>query len=121
MIRRPPRSTRTDTLFPYTTLFRTVSGSATRDRVRATPRRIPPSGAYAQIWLWIGPLIAGDCKPAACGTGRDMVLFEVKGSCWFSTRGPLRVQRSWLTQPQPDKVGQHNQGPEDRLHKQGKE
>src|SRR3546814_3737861 len=24
MIRRPPRSTRTDTLFPYTTLFRTV-------------------------------------------------------------------------------------------------
>src|SRR3546814_15087861 len=28
MIRRPPRSTRTDTLFPYTTLFRS-SGKAT--------------------------------------------------------------------------------------------
>src|SRR3546814_18889461 len=26
MIRRPPRSTRTDTLFPYTTLFRSVLG-----------------------------------------------------------------------------------------------
>src|SRR3546814_12492899 len=26
MIRRPPRSTRTDTLFPYTTLFRSRSG-----------------------------------------------------------------------------------------------
>src|SRR3546814_5363875 len=26
MIRRPPRSTRTDTLFPYTTLFRSVAG-----------------------------------------------------------------------------------------------
>src|SRR3546814_4618159 len=26
MIRRPPRSTRTDTLFPYTTLFRSDSG-----------------------------------------------------------------------------------------------
>src|SRR3546814_6067133 len=25
MIRRPPRSTRTDTLFPYTTLFRSIS------------------------------------------------------------------------------------------------
>src|SRR3546814_11863592 len=25
MIRRPPRSTRTDTLFPYTTLFRSVA------------------------------------------------------------------------------------------------
>src|SRR3546814_11905852 len=28
MIRRPPRSTRTDTLFPYTTLFRSVRRSA---------------------------------------------------------------------------------------------
>src|SRR3546814_3961440 len=26
MIRRPPRSTRTDTLFPYTTLFRSLRG-----------------------------------------------------------------------------------------------
>src|SRR3546814_18116942 len=28
MIRRPPRSTRTDTLFPYTTLFRSDAGEA---------------------------------------------------------------------------------------------
>src|SRR3546814_8327617 len=28
MIRRPPRSTRTDTLFPYTTLFRSVDPAA---------------------------------------------------------------------------------------------
>src|SRR3546814_1443546 len=28
MIRRPPRSTRTDTLFPYTTLFRSLLSSA---------------------------------------------------------------------------------------------
>src|SRR3546814_3907563 len=36
MIRRPPRSTRTDTLFPYTTLFRSRSLSAggLADRVR---------------------------------------------------------------------------------------
>src|SRR3546814_5925179 len=27
MIRRPPRSTRTDTLFPYTTLFRSLNNS----------------------------------------------------------------------------------------------
>src|SRR3546814_13869883 len=33
MIRRPPRSTRTDTRFPYTTLFRStvMTGSATAD------------------------------------------------------------------------------------------
>src|SRR3546814_10536558 len=30
MIRRPPRSTRTDTLFPYTTLFRSVLLSGSR-------------------------------------------------------------------------------------------
>src|SRR3546814_926321 len=30
MIRRPPRSTRTDTLFPYTTLFRSVGSDALR-------------------------------------------------------------------------------------------
>src|SRR3546814_4423279 len=28
MIRRPPRSTRTDTLFPYTTLFRSIVGGS---------------------------------------------------------------------------------------------
>src|SRR3546814_357244 len=28
MIRLPPRSTRTDTLFPYTTLFRSINGIA---------------------------------------------------------------------------------------------
>src|SRR3546814_5155826 len=32
MIRRPPRSTRTDTLFPYTTLFRSPVGRARRYR-----------------------------------------------------------------------------------------
>src|SRR3546814_7253164 len=30
MIRRPPRSTRTDTLFPYTTLFRSERGGDAR-------------------------------------------------------------------------------------------
>src|SRR3546814_14004362 len=31
MIRRPPRSTRTDTLFPYTTLFRSAIGGRQPD------------------------------------------------------------------------------------------
>src|SRR3546814_4801596 len=51
MIRRPPRSTRTDTLFPYTTLFRSPSratGQATRSSRSSSPRRrcrtsTPPS------------------------------------------------------------------------------
>src|SRR3546814_10836621 len=38
MIRRPPRSTRIDTLFPYTTLFRSRSGVA--------------SAPMALMWPW---------------------------------------------------------------------
>src|SRR3546814_16071056 len=34
MIRRPPRSTRTDSLFPYTTLFRSDLGVADRNQRR---------------------------------------------------------------------------------------
>src|SRR3546814_5843273 len=34
MIRRPPRSTRTDTLFPYTTLFRSRLSGAKRRRTQ---------------------------------------------------------------------------------------
>src|SRR3546814_6178301 len=37
MIRRPPRSTRTDTLFPYTTLFRSRKACASRSRAIALP------------------------------------------------------------------------------------
>src|SRR3546814_7720567 len=33
MIRRPPRSTRTDTLFPYTTLFRSRLDAAEEKRI----------------------------------------------------------------------------------------
>src|SRR3546814_10963804 len=38
MIRRPPRSTRTDTLFPYTTLFRSAGRPVGKQRHRAAPR-----------------------------------------------------------------------------------
>src|SRR3546814_8712812 len=44
MIRRPPRSTRTDTLFPYTTLFRSDS------RCLAARRECTPMNA---IWRYL--------------------------------------------------------------------
>src|SRR3546814_5897808 len=54
MIRRPPRSTRTDTLFPYTTLFRSDGGRGPRPEAggqldyrrllrRAQPQRRRPA------------------------------------------------------------------------------
>src|SRR3546814_2511230 len=48
MIRRPPRSTRTDTLFPYTTLFRSAYSWAKRGVqrfVRQEAMRLGPVGA----------------------------------------------------------------------------
>src|SRR3546814_2606467 len=43
MIRRPPRSTRTDTLFPYTTLFRSSCAPGPPSTARACCTRRAPS------------------------------------------------------------------------------
>src|SRR3546814_16571370 len=40
MIRRPPRSTRTDTLFPYTTLFRSEAFETAVTRGQQAPTRL---------------------------------------------------------------------------------
>src|SRR3546814_10094315 len=56
MILRPPRSTRTDTLFPYTTLFRSPPLLVAAERVAATVeqgvhgrRRVGPGDAFWQF------------------------------------------------------------------------
>src|SRR3546814_5304796 len=55
MIRRPPRSTRTDTLFPYTTLFRSPGADRVHmahvrqvDGVDRTLYRVQPVGQVMQ-------------------------------------------------------------------------
>src|SRR3546814_3904090 len=48
MIRRPPRSTRTDTLFPYTTLFRSLEGHGAVFRVQG--RSSDRCGAGKEAW-----------------------------------------------------------------------
>src|SRR3546814_13351455 len=68
MRRRPPRSTRTDTLFPYTTLFRSL-GVADRQieeirQNRQVPERIqvfaPRAGAVTQLGVAEGMFIEPD-------------------------------------------------------------
>src|SRR3546814_16329603 len=44
MIRRPPRSTRTDTLFPYTTLFRSSEPTDDAEVARAAGLRVAEVG-----------------------------------------------------------------------------
>src|SRR3546814_12945084 len=63
MIRRPPRSTRTDTLCPYTTLFRSALGQA---RSRGDP---PPRGLAALSGRSVRGAVAGvhDAEAIALG------------------------------------------------------
>src|SRR3546814_20843734 len=76
MIRRPPRSTRTDTLFPYTTLFRSDRGQGRSNRRRAPdesstraamqPTVIAPSilsADFARLGEEVANVLAAD---AAC-------------------------------------------------------
>src|SRR3546814_10796972 len=83
MIRRPPRSTRTDTLFPYTTLFRSLSdalpGKLRRSRGRGfkassedgagRPPRPWRSEGGAALHPAAAPLFRGKPRQEAGGTG----------------------------------------------------
>src|SRR3546814_14724386 len=67
MIRRPPRSTRTDTLFPYTTLFRSrpTPGRVTRGTVNNlfSPSAVegPMARNVPDIALFLDTM-AGECR-----------------------------------------------------------
>src|SRR3546814_20229870 len=80
MIRRPPRSTRTDTLFPYTTLFRSGVRVGNGAAHRCTIRRICPRDA--------GP---------AHGIQRTDLDKTAQFAVWGNQNSPLR--------PSPSKAG----------------
>src|SRR3546814_4338128 len=64
MIRRPPRSTRTDTLFPYTTLFRSLLESGQASAATILRRAVAARGF--QPYLLDG----------VTGSGKTEVYFE---------------------------------------------
>src|SRR3546814_6632789 len=71
MIRRPPRSTRTDTLFPYTTLFRSVRrgrGAQGGDDFGASHCMCSPREGRERGG-WPRQAYAG-CRPIATSAGR---------------------------------------------------
>src|SRR3546814_21054044 len=79
MIRRPPRSTRTDTLCPSTTLFRSIScgpssavwEDASRQRRRCVSRCA--EGCRKRLIAWHSTIAVGMCGLILAGsaTGRD--------------------------------------------------
>src|SRR3546814_19569509 len=90
MIRRPPRSTRTDTLFPYTTLFRSAV-CAVAWLLDASPKEqiAMLSSGIGSWWPMRLPCSIATAVPQALGRWEAMV--EVCGS----THNGLLPQTLW--------------------------
>src|SRR3546814_2227075 len=68
MIRRPPRSTRTDTLFPYTTLFRSLEQRRRRIATEILPKLVD----LVQQEQWIGRPRLAQVLDDLAGHGADV-------------------------------------------------
>src|SRR3546814_5580849 len=87
MIRRPPRSTRTDTLFPYTTLFRsgrdrgiaTISARIDLETERAIDAEVVPVGDKDEGTPVRGRAEAGDDGGPIGGDLKPVEALEVGG------------------------------------------
>src|SRR3546814_4476536 len=95
MKRRPPRSTRTDTLFPYTTLFRSEG-----DAARSLDERLRLAAAIAIVDLHPsdGDVIFADLRIGDLDVGDDMRLV-IKGDVGIDDRRADRELR---------RAGQHD-------------
>src|SRR3546814_2361868 len=107
MIRRPPRSTRTDTLFPYTTLFRSVCPVQV-----PTPCAPACAGAHG-VWRHAAPLppmlapfrsdvpdIGGPPAPGAAGAHPVLLEARPLGRGVGQFEAQRSVDRVRLRQPQ---------------------
>src|SRR3546814_7203841 len=84
MIRRPPRSTRTDTLFPYTTLFRAYFSGNGGDNVFCSLRSAAP---LADVVLTRG------VGPSAFRTALDLADLTGAGLAEVIRKGWDRINR----------------------------
>src|SRR3546814_3578157 len=104
MIRRPPRSTRTDTLFPYTTLFRSAdqlppaaldpadAGVCLR-RPRAHPGRLRPRGTGRL------PVLLLRRRLPAGAEGHMTIGFELLATDGAARRGRIELAHGTVETP----------------------
>src|SRR3546814_18605914 len=85
MIRRPPRSTRTDTLFPYTTLFRSGAVGQILLVETVAARLARRRNGFAGHLYAIGPHI-----------GDEAVLIELLGEAHRMAGGEMQLARGFL-------------------------
>src|SRR3546814_7943502 len=88
MIRRPPRSTRTDTLFPYTTLFRSGFGGISRHPMGSWRGIVRCREGGAPLPLRLGGIAAKSRCPLPEGEG------ETEISIWHFIWLPTGTGRS---------------------------
>src|SRR3546814_13922228 len=69
MIRRPPRTTRTDTLLPYTTLFRSGTAAQTADEALF---RLPILSDFQRLHRWMH-----SCALVQCGERGMINIFKL--------------------------------------------
>src|SRR3546814_19136815 len=87
MIRRPPRSTRTDTLFPYTTLFRSPLFDQARSfpKVQEPVRAIGPENPTPRVRAQgMGLGFASLIKAARALSSRDQG--DMSAAAWMQRR-----------------------------------
>src|SRR3546814_11196712 len=100
MIRRPPRSTRTDTLFPYTTLFRSVVLRVRVEQgqddelpvVLGEPRR----GGHHVAGEGVVGLGDHDALRCRCRAGGEHDSGPVEGAWSAPLVPPNRVRAHWV-------------------------
>src|SRR3546814_7643029 len=91
MIRRPPRSTRTDTLFPYTTLFRSVREFVGNSKTQCGADRCRAMGCAERIIFAFGAL--GETgKPTPLPQGADAVAPPSENFVWIALMADIPDQ-----------------------------
>src|SRR3546814_8453310 len=88
MIRRPPRSTRTDTLFPYTTLFRSLGPVGFTAGVHRLGGRVEFPWLRQTRWRQRWPAAPGPAEGLA-----GQPAGAIGASVGDARKGPERVQR----------------------------
>src|SRR3546814_12589079 len=100
MLRRPPRSTRTDTLFPYTTLFRSAQGEPLQLEFMTTAgsriRELVQQVLQSQ-WKQVGIDIRVRNEPPRVFFGQTIPERRFTGLAMFGWgKGPEHIQRTTL-------------------------
>src|SRR3546814_17025771 len=97
MIRRPPRSTRTDTLFPYTTLFRSTNTPVEKARDAARAR----AGSAFMAQYKDRGFMLGDAGRDAANHQRQ--LNDMRGATTSQLLAVIRQSRAILEPPREDR------------------